>query len=168
MPDLNVHSATRQQLDILIKNLQAMLQTLEEEHQALNTADAIALEEIAARKAQAVETIAHQYEDFRHGFGLRDEPVAGEANQSFTTTLIRLRKSTPELTERLDQLVTLTRACQQRNQDNGTLVNLGMHNCQANLGLLQRLSQPTSPSTYGPGAQPEEALGSLHRLQLSA
>jgi len=152
-------------IDPLIDALEVMVQTLAEEHQALNNADAMALASIAGRKATAVEKISRLYEAFKEALGLAstDEPA-----DTFTATLDNIRATTPQLSERLEQLVTLTRACRQSNQDNGTLVNLGLHNCQANLNLLQRLSQPAQPGTYGPQAQPEDGIDSLHRLQLRA
>ncbi len=168
MPDTHLCRTVGEQVNGLIKNLQIMLQTLQEEHQALNTADAIALEDIAARKAQAVETISGQYENFRHNVGLEDELSQDNRAPSLTDTLQQIRASTPELAGQFDQLLALTRACRQSNLENGTLVNVGMHNCQANLGLLQRLSQPVQTGTYGPGAQPENSFDSLHRLQLRA
>ena len=164
MPITTATHSAGVQIDALIAALGAMVQTLEEEHQALNKADATALADIAGRKATEVEKISRLYDVFKVELGLNTQ----ESTETFTAALDNIRTATPQLTERLDQLVALTRSCRQSNQDNGTLVNLGLHNCQANLNLMQHLSRPAQPGTYGPQAQPEEALDSLHCLQLRA
>ncbi len=165
MPDATATHNARAHIDTLIDAIEVMVQTLAEEHQALSNADAMALASIAEHKATAVEKISRLYDVFKESLGMTstDEPA-----DTFTATLDNIRATTPQLSERLDQLVTLTRACRQSNQDNGTLVNLGLHNCQANLNLLQRLNQPAQSGTYGPHAQPEDGIDSLHRLQLRA
>ena len=164
MPNATASHSAGVQIDALIDALGAMVRTLEEEHQALNKADATALADIAGRKATEVEKISRLYDVFKVELGLDRQ----ESTETFTAALDDIRTTTPQLAERLDQLVALTRACRQSNQDNGTLVNLGLHNSQANLKLLQHLNRPAQPGTYGPQAQPEDTLDSLHCLQLRA
>jgi len=168
MPNATATHTACVHIDTLIDALKVMVQTLAEEHQALNNADALALASIAGRKATAVEKISRLYDVFKEALDLNSETSSNAPGKSFTAALDKIRATTPQLSEHLDQLVALTRACRQSNQDNGTLVNLGLHNCQANLTLLQRLSQPVESGTYGPHAQPEEGFDSLHHLQLRA
>jgi len=168
MPNATTNQTACLHIDTLIEALKTMVQTLAEEHQALDNADAMALASIAGRKATAVEKISRLYDVFKATLGLGNEASTHEPAKSFSAALDTIRATTPQLSERLDQLVALTRACRQSNQDNGTLVNLGLHNCQANLNLLQRLSQPAESGTYGPQAQSEDGFDSLHRLQLRA
>ena len=169
MPTDTINRFAPGQIDTLISALEAMIGTLEEEHQALNSANSLALENIAERKANAVETISCLYDEFKQGLGLNGDGSADPTTAlSLTSVLNEIRTTTPQLADRLDQLVVLTRTCRQSNQDNGTLVNLGLHNCQANLNLLQGLSQPVPAGTYGPQAQPDDSFKSLQRLQLRA
>jgi|GEM_PF-7128623 len=169
MPNATASPNVQARVESLINALEAMIQTLDEEHQALNNADAPALTDIATRKAQAVETISRGYDAFKQELGLNSEGLSQEASSHmFKVALNAIRVTMPQLSERLDQLVRLTRACRQSNQDNGTLVNLGLQNCQSSLGLLQRLNQPAQAGTYGPGAQPQDHFDSLQRLQLRA
>jgi flagellar biosynthesis/type III secretory pathway chaperone len=157
------------QIDSLITALEAMLGTLEEERTALGNADAVALGDIAERKATTVEAISRQYEEFKRGLGLNHDGDADAASaQPFTAALDKIRLNQPQLAERLDHLVALTRSCRQSNQDNGALVNLGLHNCQSNMNLLHSFNSPEPVGTYGPQAQSDDRFDSLQRLQLRA
>ncbi len=171
MPDTTAtrNGTSHIQIDTLITALKTMLGILEEEHQALNTADAQTLENIADQKNLAVDKIGRLYDELKRELGLSSNERGQHAPaQAFMAALDKIRTTTPQLAERLDQLVMLTRACRQSNQDNGTLVSLGLRNCQTNLDLLQNLSQPSQSSTYGAQAQPENSFASLRRLQLRA
>ncbi len=163
-------SVTPAQIDSLITALEAMLGTLDEERTALSSADAVALGDIADRKATTVEAISHQYEELKRGLGLNHDGDALDdaSSQPFTETLSQIRLNQPQLAARLDQLVALTRTCRQSNQDNGALVNLGLHNCQSNMNLLHSLNSPEPVGTYGPQAQSDNHFDSLQRLQLRA
>ena len=69
MPSAETSPRAHARIDSLNAALEAMLQTLAEERQALDNADAEALVAIAGRKAEAVEAIGTLYGTFKRELG---------------------------------------------------------------------------------------------------
>ena len=103
-------------------SLQVMMVLLVREREALvGRREAQSLESIAQDKQSAVAQVSRLYAMLRAAVARHLGPGA-----SLTDNMAALREHNSSIAKQVDELVRLTRKCQQANQDNGALVSAGL------------------------------------------
>ena len=84
---------------------------------------------------------------------LRDSLDAlGDPRASLPDSVLALKRTHPNLSERVERLVALTRECHRANQDNGVLVSAGLRNAGQAMDTLRAVGAAPGADTqiYGP------------------
>ena len=103
-------------------SLQVMMVLLVREREALvGRREAQSLESIAQDKQTAVAQVGRLYAILRAAVARHLGPGA-----SLTDSMATLREHNSGIAKQVDELVRLTRKCQQANQENGVLVSAGL------------------------------------------
>jgi len=115
-------SGLRSHVKAITLSLQVMMVLLVREREALvGRREAQSLESIAQDKQTAVAQVGRLYAMLRAAVARHLGPEA-----SLTDSMAALRKHNSGIAKQVDELVLLTRKCQQANQDNGVLVSAGL------------------------------------------
>ena len=147
-------SGLRDHVQSISLSLNAMMILLVREREALvDRSDARLLESIAQDKQDAVTQISALYELLRESVSRHLGP-----NASLSDGINALRQHDDEIAHQVDELMQLTRKCQQANQDNGVLVSAGLDHSQDAIRTLSELgASPAAAGTYGRAATRQRA-----------
>ncbi|MFT5446362.1 MAG: flagellar biosynthesis/type III secretory pathway chaperone [Gammaproteobacteria bacterium] len=139
-------SGLRENVQAISLSLKAMMVLLVREREALvGRSDARSLESIAQDKQGAVTQVSALYELLRGAVSQHLGPGA-----SLSDGISALRQHDSEIAHQVDELMQLTRKCQQANQDNGVLVSAGLAHSQDAIRTLSELgASPAVANTYG-------------------
>ena len=139
-------SGLRDHVQAISLSLKAMMVLLVREREALvGRSDARSLESIAQDKQSAVTQTSALYELLRGAVSRHLGP-----NASLSDGISALRQHDNEIAHQVDELMQLTRKCQQANQDNGVLVSAGLDDSQDAIRTLSELgASPAVANTYG-------------------
>lgn len=142
-------SGLHEHVQAISLSLKAMMVLLVREREALvGRSDARSLESIAQDKQSAVAQVSALYELLRDAVARHLGPDA-----SLSDGMSALSRYNGEIAQQVDELMQLTRKCQQANQDNGVLVSAGLDDSQAAIRTLSELgASPTVANTYGRSA----------------
>ena len=145
-PTLPHYAAVSQILDKEISALEAVMDVLQAEHDALESRDAEALTAASQRKLELIETARRVGEERAQ---LLPEGVDVDAN--------------PEIGRRWDKLAKLARSCKDKNEHNGTMIRWQHKYVEQTLAVLR--NDGSAGTTYGkdgnrPGPVRQNTLGS--------
>ena len=135
-------------VDAVTLSLQALAVLLVREREALtHRAAAGALEDIARDKHSAVEQVGRLYALLRDSLD-----ALGGAGASLPDSVLALKRTHPDLAQRVDRLVALTRECHLANRDNGVLVSAGLRNAGHAMDTLRAVGAvpAAETETYAP------------------
>lgn len=114
-----------------------VLESLQQEREALGRRDAAGLER-ASRRKQAVLQVADRLE--RRRLELAPDLASMEA-----------LATTPDIATRWEQLLDLTRSCREQNEVNGRMIRRQQRRVEATLQLMRGRSD--APAVYGPDGE---------------
>jgi flagellar biosynthesis/type III secretory pathway chaperone len=151
-------------VEAITLSLQAMMVLLVREHEALvGRSDARSLDSIAQDKQTAVAQMSAMYEMLRDCVAAHLGPDA-----TMNDGILALREHSPSIARQIENLVQLTRKCQQANHDNGILVSAGLSDTQRAMETLTQVGATNTPTnTYGPAAA-QYALGNTSQFTARA
>lgn len=135
-------------VDAVTLALQALAVLLIREREALtHRAAADAIENIARDKHRAVEQVGGLYALLRDSLN-----ALGGSGASLPDSVLALKRTHPNLSQRVERLVALTRDCHRANQDNGVLVSAGLRNAGHAMDTLRAVGAvpAADTATYGP------------------
>ena len=140
----------------LTVSLEEMVLRLGEEREALRTRASVdVLERIVLDKRDNIEAMTALYTALRDALA-----EFGGDGETMGAQVAAVRSAHPDLGERVDRLVTLTRECQQANHDIGVLVSVGLRNASNALDALHGVPADSSADTYDPQGRAKRASGS--------
>lgn len=133
-------------LDELLQSSRHLRERLAAEQEALKAGDALELTNATREKQVTLERVAQLDAEFK-----RSLEAAGLGSDGDPFTFLRAHADTdPHLAHQLNALVELVTECRQLNQENSSLVAVGMRQTAHALNFLRGIARDEADSSYGP------------------